>query len=427
MSKEIDEQGKKMAKINLPEWSQFLNEPCRYKVAYGGRGSGKSWAFAMMLLLQGIKSPQRILCAREVQRSLKDSVHQLLTDQIESMGLNDFYQITDTEIRGKNGTMILFAGLHNNSVTTIKSFEGVSRCWVEEAQTVSKRSWDILIPTIRKPDSEIWITFNPDLDTDETYKRFVVNPPSSASVKKVNWDQNPWFPETLREEKDQLKERDMDSYLNVWEGHTRQMLDGAVYANELRKAQEDGRIRELIIDKSIPVQTFWDLGWADMTSIWFVQVIAGGEVRVIDFYQNCQKTIDHYAQVLQDKGYIYKDWWLPHDAENKNMTGKSVKDILEGMGKPIRITPKLSVADGINAARTLMGRCFIDETRCADGLQNLRHYRYDVDPNTKMFSNKPLHDQHSHAADAWRYVAVGLDENTGSWGKSINKPAKWVV
>jgi phage terminase large subunit len=427
VSKEIDEQGKKMAKINLPEWSQFLNEPCRYKVAYGGRGSGKSWAFAMMLLLQGIKSPQRILCAREVQRSLKDSVHQLLTDQIESMGLNDFYQITDTEIRGKNGTMILFAGLHNNSVTTIKSFEGVSRCWVEEAQTVSKRSWDILIPTIRKPDSEIWITFNPDLDTDETYKRFVVNPPSSASVKKVNWDQNPWFPETLREEKDQLKERDMDSYLNVWEGHTRQMLDGAVYANELRKAQEDGRIRELIIDKSIPVQLFFDLGWADMTSIWFVQALPGGEVRFIDFYQNCQKTIDHYVQVIHDRGYIYKDWWLPHDAEHKNMTGKSVKDILEGMGKPVRITPKLSIADGINAARLLMGRSFFDETRCADGLQNLRHYRYDVDANTKMFSNKPLHDQHSHAADSFRYAAVGLDENVGGWGKSINKPAKWIV
>lgn len=416
-----------MAKINLPDWSQFLNEPCRYKVAYGGRGSGKSWAFAMMLLLQGVRSPERILCAREVQRSLKDSVHQLLTDQIESMGLNDFYQITDNEIRGKNGTMILFAGLHNNSVTTIKSFEGVSRCWVEEAQTVSKRSWDILIPTIRKPDSEIWVTFNPDLDTDETYKRFVVNPPSSALVKKVNWNQNPWFPETLKEEKDQLKERDVDSYLNVWEGHTRQMLDGAVYANELRKAQEENRVRDLIVDKSIPVQLFFDLGWADMTSIWFVQVIAGGEIRVIDFYQNCQKTIDHYAQVLQDRGYIYKDWWLPHDAEHKNMTGKSVKDILEGMGKPIRITPKLSVADGINAARTLMNRAFFDETKCADGLQNLRHYRYDVDANTKMFSNKPLHDQHSHAADAWRYVAVGLDENVGTWGKSINKTPKWVV
>jgi phage terminase large subunit len=164
-----------------------------------------------------------------------------------------------------------------------------------------------------------------------------------------------------------------------------------------------------------------------MTSIWFVQVIAGGEIRVIDFYQNCQKTIDHYAQVLQDRGYIYKDWWLPHDAEHKNMTGKSVKDILEAMGKPIRITPKLSVADGINAARTLMNRAFFDETKCADGLQNLRHYRYDVDANTKMFSNKPLHDQHSHAADAWRYVAVGLDENVGTWGKSINKTPKWVI
>jgi phage terminase large subunit len=350
----------------------------------------------------------------------------LLSDQIKAMGLESFFDVQRTAIYGKNGSEFSFAGLKHN-VTSIKSFEGVDICWIEEGQAVSKVSWETLIPTIRKPDSEIWVTFNPDLDTDETYKRFVVNPPASAKIVKMNWSDNPWFPQVLKDELEDLKAKNMDSYLNVWEGHTRQMLDGAVYANELRKAQEEGRIRELIIDKSIPVQTFWDLGWADMTSIWFVQVIAGGEIRVIDFYQNCQKTIDHYAQVLQEKGYIYKDWWLPHDAENKNMTGKSVKDILEGMGKPIRITPKLSVADGINAARTLMDRCFIDETRCADGLQNLRHYRYDVDPNTKMFSNKPLHDQHSHAADAWRYVAVGLDENTGSWHKSINVIPKWVV
>jgi phage terminase large subunit len=349
-----------------------------------------------------------------------------LGDQIKAMGLESFFDVQRTAIYGKNGSEFSFAGLKHN-VTSIKSFEGVDICWIEEGQAVSKVSWETLIPTIRKPDSEIWVTFNPDLDTDETYKRFVVNPPSTAKIAKVNWSDNPWFPQVLKDELEDLKARNVDSYLNVWEGHTRQMLDGAVYANELRKAQEEGRIRELKIDKSIPVQTFWDLGWADMTSIWFVQTIAGGEVRVIDFYQNCQKTIDHYVQVLQDKGYVYKDWWLPHDAENKNMTGKSVKDILEGMGKPIRITPKLSIADGINAARTLMDRCFIDETRCADGLQNLRHYRYDVDPNTKMFSNKPLHDQHSHAADAWRYVAVGLDENVGSWGKSINKTPKWVV
>lgn len=271
------------------------------------------------------------------------------------------------------------------------------------------------------------MTFNPDLDTDETYKRFVVSPPNNALVRKVNWNDNPWFPEVLKDELEQLKEKDPDSYLNVWEGHTRQMLEGAVYANELRKAQEENRVRDFLIDTNIPIQTFWDLGWADMTSIWFVQYIPGGEVRIVDFYQNCQKTIDHYVHVLENKGYVYKDWWLPHDAENKNMTGKSVKDILESMGKPIRITPKLSIADGINAARTLLNRCYIHETNCADGMQNLRHYRYDVDPNTKMFSNKPLHDQHSHAADAFRYVAVGLDENVSTWNKSINKPPKWVV
>jgi phage terminase large subunit len=412
--------------LDFPEKLGFLFEPKRYKILYGGRGSAKSWSVARALIALSMKSPIRVLCARELQNSISDSVIALLADQIKAMGAADLFDIQRTAIYGKNGSEFSFVGLKHN-VTSIKSFEGVDICWVEEGQAVSKSSWETLIPTIRKPNSEIWVTFNPDLDTDETYKRFVVSPPNNAFVVKVNHSDNPWFPDVLKDELEQLKAKDMDSYLNVWEGHTRQMLDGAVYANELRKALEENRIRDLSIDKSIPVQTFWDLGWADMTSIWFVQVIAGGEVRVIDFYQNCQKTIDHYAQVLQDKGYVYKDWWLPHDAENKNMTGKSVKDILQGMGKPVRITPKLSVADGINAARLLLDRAFIHSTNCADGLQNLRHYRYDVDPNTKMFSNKPLHDQHSHAADSWRYVAVALDEGNSSWGESINKPQKWIV
>ena len=412
--------------LDFPEKLDFLFQPSRYKILYGGRGSGKSWGVARALIAKAVQNPIRVLCARELQNSISDSVIALLADQVSAMGLDGFFDVQRTAIYGKNGSEFSFVGLKHN-VTSIKSFEGVDVCWIEEGQAVSKVSWETLIPTIRKPGSEIWVTFNPDLDTDETYKRFVVNPPSNAIVRKVNWDDNPWFPDVLRNELDQLKAKDPDAYLNVWEGHTRQMLDGAVYANELRKAMEDGRIKEIQIDKSIGVSTFWDLGWADMTSIWFVQTVPGGEVRVIDFYQNCQKTIDHYVQVLENKGYSYKDWWLPHDAENKNMTGKSVKDILQGMGKPVRITPKLSIADGINSARTLLDRCFIHETNCADGLQNLRHYRYDVDPNTKMFSNKPLHDQRSHAADAWRYVAVALDEGTSSWGKSINQPKKWVV
>ena len=412
--------------LDFPEKLDFLFQPSRYKILYGGRGSGKSWGVARALIAKAVQNPIRVLCARELQNSISDSVIALLADQVKAMGLDNFFDVQRSAIYGKNGSEFSFAGLKHN-VTSIKSFEGVDVCWIEEGQAVSKTSWETLIPTIRKPGSEIWVTFNPDLDTDETYKRFVVNPPTSAVVRKVNWDDNPWFPDVLREELDQLKAKDPDAYLNVWEGHTRQMLDGAVYANEIRKAQEENRIKDFPIDKSIAISTFWDIGWADMTSIWFVQTIPGGEVRIVDFYQNCQKTLDHYVHILESKGYVYKDWWLPHDAENKNMTGKSVKDILQAMGKPVRITPKLSIADGINAARTLLGRCFIHEQNCSDGMQNLRHYRYDVDPNTKMFSNKPLHDQHSHAADAFRYVAVGLDENTSTWGKSINQPKKWVV
>ena len=412
--------------IDLPEKLSFLFEPHRYKVAYGGRGSGKSWGAAISLLAQGAQKPLRILCAREFQNSISDSVHALLADQIKKLGLDGFYEVQNTAIYGKNGTEFLFAGLKHN-VTKIKSFEGVDVCWVEEAQTTSKSSWDVLIPTIRKNGSEIWITFNPELDTDETYKRFVVNPPSNAKVVKVNWSDNPWFPDVLREEMEDLKARDIDAYLNVWEGNTRQVLDGAVYANELRKAQEESRIKDVIIDKSIPVSTFWDLGWSDMTSIWFVQVIPGGEVRVIDFYQDCQKPIDFYTALLQTKGYTYRDHWLPHDAEHKNMTGRSVKEIVENMGLPVRITPKLSIADGINAARMLMNRCYFDQTKCAEGLQALRHYRYDVDPDTKMFSTKPLHDQHSHAADAFRYVAVGLDERPNDWSKPLKINTNWIT
>jgi len=412
--------------VEFPEKLEFLFSPSRYKVLYGGRGSGKSWGVARALLVIGIQKPIRVLCARELQNSITDSVHALLADQIKAMKLEEFYEIQNTVIYGKNGTEFLFAGLKHN-ITKIKSFEGVDLCWVEEAQTVSKSSWDTLIPTIRKEESEIWITFNPELDTDETYKRFVVVPPSNAIVQKVNWSDNPWFPQVLKDEKDDLKERDMDAYLNVWEGNTRQVLDGAVYANELRKAQEESRIKDVNVDLTIPVSTFWDIGWADLNSIWFVQTISGGEVRVIDFYQNCQKTIDHYVQILQTKGYTYRDHWLPHDAEHKNMTGKSVKDIMQNMGLPIRITPKLAISDGINAARMLMNRCYFDQNRCAEGLQALRHYRYDVDPDTKLFSKSPLHDQNSHAADAWRYTAVALDEGADTWNKPITVKTSWIV
>ena len=315
----------------------------------------------------------------------------------------------NTSITGINGTEFIFAGLRHN-VMSIKSMEGLDIVWVEEAQTVTKASWDVLIPTVRKPDSEIIVSFNPELDTDETYRRFVVNPPPGAVVRKIGWQQNPWFPQVLREEMEHLQATDPDAYLTTWEGHCRQTLDGAIYAKEIRAATEQDRLTRVPYDPTKPVHTFWDLGWADNTSIWFAQTI-GFETHVIDFYQSSQQPLDHYLKVLQSRGYVLGTCWLPHDARAKQLgSGRSVEELMRAAGRTVQIVPQLSVADGINAVRMVFPNCWFDAERCADGLQALRRYRYDVDKATGERDRQPLHDEASHAADALRYLAVGLRE-----------------
>lgn len=204
-------------KADLPEDFAFLFEPHRYKVAKGGRGSAKSWAFATALVLRSLQKKTRILCAREIQHTIRDSVHRLLSEQIDRLGLRPYFDITEHSIAGQNGSDFIFRGLFRN-VDSIKSLEGVDICWVEEAQNVSKESWDYLIPTIRNDGSEIWITFNPKFEDDETNQRFAVNPPDTAIVRHVNFDKNPWFPEVLRKEMEQDKARDFRSYEHVWLG-----------------------------------------------------------------------------------------------------------------------------------------------------------------------------------------------------------------
>lgn len=391
--------------IDFPEALEFLFQPARYKIAFGGRGGAKSWGVARALLIQGCQRPLRVLCAREFQKSMGDSVHKLLSDQIAAMGMGSFYEVQNTVIKGKNGTEFTFHGLKHN-IANIKSVEGSDIAWVEEAHTVSKTSWDVLIPTIRKEGSEIWVTFNPELEEDNTYKRFVKDPPTGAIVKKINWQDNPWFPAVLRQEKDDLRQKDPDSYLNVWEGHCKTMLEGSVYAREMREAREANRITRVPYDASLPVFTVWDLGWADQTSIWFVQTV-GAEIRLIDYAQDRQVSISNWITRLQGKGYVYGAHYLPHDAQAKSLqTGTTIEAIMRAAGLEVRITPRSSMADGINAARTIMSRCYFDENLCADGIQCLQRYRYDVDPNTGKFSDKPLHDEFSHGADAFRYLGV---------------------
>ncbi|MBO4317255.1 MAG: PBSX family phage terminase large subunit [Mailhella sp.] len=205
-----------------------LFTPCRYKVYYGGRGGAKSWAFARALLFLGMQKPMRILCARELQVSIADSVHKLLCDQIADMQMDAFYRYTKTNIYGLNGTEFLFKGVRHNA-NEIKSLEGVDVCWIEEAQSVSKESWDLLIPTIRKQDSEIWISFNPGAPDDETYVRFVKNPPENAIVRKVGWQDNPWFPDTLKAEMEYCRRVSIDDYAHIWEGEPSILTEAQIF------------------------------------------------------------------------------------------------------------------------------------------------------------------------------------------------------
>jgi phage terminase large subunit len=387
-----------------------LFDKARYKIYYGGRGASKSHSVSKALLILGAKSQIRVLCAREYQTSIKDSVHKLLCDQIALMGLEGFYEITQTAIKGKNGTEFAFVGLKNN-VANVKSYEGVDYCWVEEASTVSRNSWNVLIPTIRKEGSEIWVTFNPELETDETYQRFVLRPPEGAIVQKINWNDNPWFPEVLALERDALKSRDPASYQVVWEGLCRLTVDGAIFANEMQVAELDGRITKVNYDPTKPVHAIFDLGWADSTAIWFLQFV-GMETRLIRYHEDSQKTISHYLALMQTYGYMYDTLWLPHDAQNKTLAsnGKSIEEIVRAAGYKTRIIERTPIADSINAARTIFRNCWFDRENCYDGLQCLRHYRYDVDPETGQFSRQPLHDIYSHGADAFRYIGLMINE-----------------
>lgn len=407
----------------------------RYKVLYGGRSAGRSWGVARAALLIGMGAGPagslvgiegrkhdglRTLCVREIQDSLRQSMRRTLADQIQLMGLGEYYEVLDEQIRGRKGssaqgTDFFFEGLRRNT-NKIKSYEGIDLVIAEEAAPISEASWKDLIPTIREDPpggpllqgSEFWINYNPENEEDETHQRFTVRRPQNALTIKMTFRDNPWLPKELLLDIENDKKRSYDLYLHVWEGECRQSLEGSVYADEMREASLQGRITEVEPSRLAPVTVYFDLGRSDYTSMWFIQR-SGWDFRVIDFYQNNRKHIDHYLEVLQNRRYLYDCLWLPHDARQKVIGTKmsveeQVKD--KGFKDRVRIVPNLSVQDGINAARTVFPNCYFDRARCAEGLRALKHYSYDIDPVTKLIGTKPRHDQYSHAADAFRYFAI---------------------
>lgn len=422
----------------FPPKLKFLFQPARYKVLHGGRGGAKSWGIARALLIQGANQPLRVLCAREFQNSIKDSVHKLLGDQVSALQLGDFYEVQEKVIKGANGTEFAFEGLRQNA-SRIRSFEGVDRCWIEEGQAVSKASWDTLIPTIRKDGSEIWVSFNPEFEDDDTFARFLKRKPTDAKVCEINWRDNPWFPKVLDQERKDLKRDDPDSYDHVWEGKCRQWLEGAIYSNELRKAYEQKRICAVAYDPAVPVFTAWDLGRTDDTAIWWFQIVKG-EIHILESYASSGGTLSEYAtQILGRKveidlvkdevvakigalvedlqhrtAYKYATHWLPHDARAKTLAAKG-KSIIEQLAAALTwdrmsIVPDIGLEDGIQAARMTFGRCWFDLTGCEDGLKALRRYKRQLQSDERSLHRNPKHDWTSHYSDAFRMLAVAWRE-----------------
>ena len=417
------------ANVQLPEWAGELFQPARYKVLHGGRGSAKSWTVARVLLILAASKSLRVGCFREVQESIRDSVHRLLSDQIQALGLGAHYEITQTEIRcPSTGSLFVFAGLAQHTVESVKSFEGMDIAWIEEGQSVSKRSWDVLTPTIRKPGSEIWVTFNPHLETDETWRRFVVSAPTGSIVRAINWRDNPWFPEVLELERQETQRRDPDNYENIWEGAPVRVAEGAIYAAEVDALYREGRVRTVPHDPILTVDTVWDLGWNDCMTIGMFQRSAS-ELRCIGYIEDSHKTLDWYVRELEKRPYRWGRDFIPHDGATRDFkTGKSTEELLRAMGRTVDVLPMTSVEEGIRAARVVFPRVYIDES-CERLLECLKRYRRVVNRKTGEPMG-PLHDEYSHGADMWRYACQAIERMGVRAAKTPPKPrnpgASWM-
>ena len=418
-----------MTKAQFPQKLKFLFKPMRYKLAHGGRGSGKSWGFARALLILGAKKKLRLLCAREVQDSIKQSVHKLLKDQIQLLSLGSFYKVLDNEIRGLNGTEFAFTGLSALTVETIKSFEGYDCCWVEEGQSITDESWVILIPTIRKDGSEIWISFNPSLETDPTYERFITNPPPDCVSVEMNWRDNPWFSDVMEQERIHCKKTDPEGYKNIWDGKCKPAVEGAIYYSEIQAVENESRICNIPYDPLLKVHLVFDLGWGDSIAIGFVQKNLS-EIRIINYLEYHQTKLDVMSTELKAFKYNWGKIWLPHDgfAKTLNANGKSTYDILLALGWDVatkdEITIFSTIEDGIKNARLKFGQCYFDKIHTVAKLdpipppgqtvlthrlmECLKRYHRKIDKQTKT-ATTPVHDDYSHGADMFRYIIANAD------------------
>lgn len=378
-------------------------QPQRYKVAYGGRGSSKSWTLARILLIKASQSNIRVLCVREIQDSIKESVHKLLKDQIDILELQGFTVQNDT-IRHENGSEFLFKGLYTN-LTKIKSFEGVDICWIEEAESISATSWEILDPTIRKKGSEIWISFNPRYESDIIYKNFIINKPENATIIKVNHDDNPHFPMELKVQMETMAKNDPDLYLHIWEGELKKNTSELVLNNKWT-------IENFTSQKEIHHPLFGaDWGFSNdpntVTRLFIGSHLNYGDNCLFIEYEandrpygderSTSSTLDMLPMLWDTVPNIREyavtaDNARPETIAHMNSRGFNVVATTKGAG---------SVEDGIEYMRSFDK--IIIHPRCVNTIFEFGNYKFKVDNKSGQVTNIII-DKYNHMIDSIRYA-----------------------
>lgn len=403
--------------VNVPGPFVELFEPTnnwRNIVYHGGRSSGKSTTVATSLVIKATVKPLRILCCREVQNSINESVHKLLSDMIQKYQLPG-WEITRETIRNKNGSEFIFKGMKGNA-QSIKSLEGIDICWVEEAQSVSMESLDILIPTIRKDGSYFIFTFNRLTENDPVWERIAKKPDERTYVRQVNSDEiEKLLSAEVIHEREKMHKENPELYAHVWLGEPLTVTTGSIYGKQLAQAREDGRIGNVPYDGSAPVYAALDLGVGDSTAICFFQMV-GQEIHFIDYYESCGEDLSHYINVIANKPWEYRQIFLPHDARARELqTGKTREEFFRehGYNNVTILRPSRLVLgqDDINmTARPKFSKCWFDKEKCKRLLECLAAYHYEYDDKNKLLKDRPKHDWSSHAADAFMYSLIAETE-----------------
>lgn len=410
-----------------------LLEPARYKGAWGGRGSGKSHFFAELLIEDALRiDGMRAACIREVQKSLKQSSKRLIEDKLQAYNLGERagFKVYREVIETPKDGVIIFTGMQDHTADSIKSLEGFDRAWIEEAQSLSHRSLELLTPTMRKEGSEIWASWNPNRPTDAIDQLLRgENTPTGAVVVNANWKHNPWISKVLLQEKDDCLRMTPDRYPHVWEGEYATVLEGAYYARHLSEAALEGRIGFFGRDPLVKLHAVWDIGGtskkSDATAIWIVQFI-GEEIRLLDYYEAVGQPFESHVNWIRAKGYDDALMVLPHDGRKHDMVYKVTPEgFLQDAGFTVESIPNQgagAVLSRIEAARRMFPSCRFHDENTKGGREALGWYHEKRD-EMRGLGLGPEHDWASHGADAFGLVAIyrqGIHQGD-SWGTPIRR------